>query len=131
MIIRFTKFLSILANIFLLILFIPAIALALPDKINTNSSLIVAQVSNSYSEIDLTPLQRQRLQAVRQRRNREIQAVLNLSQRTQLAKELHKHNDLNQALEKLNLQPAQQEMIQAILHLTNLKLKFIYPVNAQ
>ncbi|WP_242037808.1 hypothetical protein [Tolypothrix sp. FACHB-123] len=102
-------------------------ALALPAKFNSN--FIVVQATKSYPESDLTPLQRQRLQAVRQRRNREIQAVLDSSQRAQLIRELHQRANLNQALEKLNLNPEQQELIKAILKFTNLKLKFIFPKN--
>ncbi|MDZ7960471.1 MAG: hypothetical protein RMY34_21750 [Aulosira sp. DedQUE10] len=124
MVIKFTKLLSILANIFVLILLLPGIAIALPEQINAQSSLIIAQVPNSYSDSDLTPLQQQRLQAIRQRRNKEIYAVLNSSQRAKIAQELHHGSKFNQALEKLSLQPEQQEMIKAILHFTNLKLKF-------
>ena len=129
MIIKFTKFLLALTYIIVLVLFIPEIALALPEPISTRANLIFAQTTTSYSEIELTPLQRQKLQAVRQRRNREIQAVLTSSQRAQLAQELRKGNNLNQALEKLNLKPEQQELIKAILKFTSLKIKFIFPKN--
>jgi hypothetical protein len=129
MIIKFPRFLLVLTYIVIQVFFLPGIALALPGNININSHLIIAQVTKSYSESDLTPLQRQRLQAVRQRRNREIQAVLDLPQRAQLAQELHRGSNLNQALEKVTLQPEQQELIKAILKFTNLKLKFVFPKN--
>ncbi|BAY27094.1 hypothetical protein NIES2100_69150 [Calothrix sp. NIES-2100] len=129
MIIKLTKSLFVLTYIVILVFFLPEIALALPEQINTRANFIVAHTTTSYSEIELTPLQRQRLQAVRQRRNREIQAVLNSSQRAQLAQELHRGNNLNQGLEKLNLKPEQQELIKAILKFTNLKIKFIFPKN--
>ncbi|EKF00229.1 hypothetical protein FDUTEX481_09159 [Tolypothrix sp. PCC 7601] len=103
---------------------LPGIAIALPQKINTQPNLMIAQAPKSYSDSDLTPLQKQRLQAIRQRRNKEIYAVLNSSQRAKLAEELHRGTDFNQALDKLNLKPEQKEMIQAILHFTNLKMKF-------
>jgi hypothetical protein len=129
MIIKFPTFLLVLTYIVIQVFFLPGIALALPGNININSHLIIAQVTKSYSESDLTPLQRQRLQAVRQRRNREIQAVLDSPQRAQLARELHRGSNLNQALEKVTLQPEQQELIKAILKFTNLKLKFVFPKN--
>ncbi|QIR37491.1 hypothetical protein HCG51_12750 [Tolypothrix sp. PCC 7910] len=122
--IKLHKFISILSTISLLILLLPGIAIALPQKINTQPTLVIAQAPKSYSDSDLTPLQKQRLQAIRQRRNKEIYAVLNSSQRANLAKELHHGTDFNQALDKLYLKPEQKEMIQAILHFTNLKMKF-------
>ncbi|MHC0064555.1 hypothetical protein ACWATR_16910 [Nostoc sp. UIC 10890] len=130
MAIYLTKRLSVFANILALVLFMPGIALAAPVQINTTYGVIFAQVAKtaSYStssEIDLTPLQSQELQAVRQRRNREIEAVLNSSQRAQLNHNLRAGNNLNQALEKLNLQLEQQELVKAIVQFTNLKMKVI------
>ncbi|MEH1975845.1 MAG: hypothetical protein V7L02_22065 [Nostoc sp.] len=130
MAIYLTKRLSVFANILALVLFIPGIALAAPLQINTTSGVIFAQTTKtaSYltsSEINLTPLQRQELQAVRQRRNREIAAVLNSSQRDQLNHNLRAGNNIKQALEKLNLQPEQQDLVKAIVQFTNLKMKAI------
>ncbi|MBN3924943.1 hypothetical protein [Nostoc sp. NMS4] len=130
MAIYLTKRLSMFANILALFLFMPGIALAAPVQINTTSGVIFAQTTKtaSYStpsEINLTPLQRQELQAVRQRRNREIAAVLNSSQRDQLNHNLRAGNNIKQALEKLNLQPEQQDLVKAIVQFTNLKLKAI------
>ncbi|MEH1852778.1 MAG: hypothetical protein V7L11_14200 [Nostoc sp.] len=130
MAIYLTKRLSVFANILALILFMPGIAFAAPVQINTTSGIIFAQTTKtaSYStssEINLTPLQRQELQAVRQRRNREIAAVLNSSQRDQLNHNLRAGNNIKQALEKLNLQPDQRELVKAIVQFTNLKMKAI------
>ncbi|MEH2204425.1 MAG: hypothetical protein V7K53_10145 [Nostoc sp.] len=130
MAIYLTKRLSVFANILALILFIPGISLAAPVQINTNSGVLFAQTTttasySTWSEINLTPLQRQELQAVRQRRNREIAAVLNSSQRDQLNHNLRAGNNINQALEKLNLQPEQQDLVKAIVQFTNLKMKAI------
>ncbi|MEH2151253.1 hypothetical protein [Nostoc sp.] len=130
MAIYLTKRLSVFANILALVLFIPGIALAAPLQINTTSGVIFAQTTKtaSYStssETNLTPLQRQELQAVRQRRNREIAAVLNSSQRDQLNHNLRAGNNIKQALEKLNLQPEQQDLVKAIVQFTNLKMKAI------
>ncbi|QLE44237.1 hypothetical protein FD723_29920 [Nostoc sp. C052] len=130
MAIYLTKRLSVFANILALILFMPGIAFAAPVQINTTSGIIFAQTTKtaSYStssEINLTPLQRQELQAVRQRRNREIEAVLTSFQRAQLNHNLRAGNNIKQALEKINLQPEQQDLVKAIVQFTNLKMKAI------
>ncbi|MEH2170241.1 MAG: hypothetical protein V7K41_27050 [Nostoc sp.] len=130
MAIYLTKRLFMFANILALVLFMPGIALAAPVQINTTYGVIFAQSTKtqSYStssDISLTPLQRQELQAVRQRRNREIAAVLNSSQRDQLNHNLRAGNNIKQALEKLNLQPEQQDLVKAIVQFTNLKMKVI------
>lgn len=132
MAINFIKRLSVLAvTIFTLIIFMPVSALATPVKFPATSSVIFAQTtkaaskSASSSEINLTPQQRQQLQAVRQRRNREIKAVLNSFQLAKLTHNLHSGQDMNQALKTLNLQPEQQELVDAILKFTNLKMKAI------
>ncbi|MGF1932899.1 MAG: hypothetical protein RM347_000645 [Nostoc sp. ChiQUE02] len=130
MAIYLTKWLSVFASILALVLFLPGIALAAPVQINTTSGVIFAQTTktanySTSSDINLTPLQRQELQAVRQRRNREIEAVLSTSQRAQLNHNLRAGNNIKQALEKLNLQPEQQDLVKAIVQFTNLKMKAI------
>ncbi|MGF2038649.1 MAG: hypothetical protein RMZ43_025590 [Nostoc sp. CmiVER01] len=130
MAIYLTKRLSVFAAILTLVLSMPGIALAAPVQLHTSSGVISAQTTKtaSYStssEINLTPLQRQELQAVRQRRNREIEAVLNTSQRAQLNRNLRAGNNIIQALEKLHLQPEQQDFVKAIVQFTNLKMKAI------
>ncbi|MEH2008749.1 hypothetical protein [Nostoc sp.] len=130
MAIHLTKRLSVFAAILALVLFISGIALAAPVQFHTTSGVIFTQTTKttSYStssKINLTPLQSQQLQAVRQRRNREIEAVLNTSQRAQLTHNLRAGNNINKALEKLNLQPEQQELVKAIVQFTNLKMKAV------
>ena len=131
MAIHLTKRLSLFAAILALVLSMPGIALAAPVQLHTTSGVISAQTTktattySTSSEINLTPLQRQELQAVRQRRNREIEAVLNTSQRAQLNHHLRAGNNINQALEKLHLQPEQQDFVKAIGQFTNLKVKAI------
>ncbi|MEH2291808.1 hypothetical protein [Nostoc sp.] len=130
MAIHLTKWLSVFANILALLLFMPGIALAAPAQLPTTSGVIFAQTTktashSTSSEINLTPLQSQQLQAVRQRRNREIEVVLNTSQRTQLTHNLRAGKNINQALETLNLQPEQQELVKAIVQFTNLKMKAV------
>ena len=128
--INLTKRLFVLINILFFVLFMPGIALAAPVQLHTTSGVIFPQTAKtaSYSTssvINLTPLQSQQLQAVRQRRNREIEAVLNTSQRAQLAHNLRAGKKMNQALEQLNLQPDQQELLKAIGQFTNLKMKAV------
>jgi len=115
----------VLASILAVVFLLPFIASAAPEPLDFSKSAIVSQVPNSSFQINLTPQQRQQLQAVRQRRNREIQAMLDSSQRAKLAKTLHAGNSLNQALESLDLQPDQQEMLKAIVQISNLKMKAI------
>jgi len=122
---NFTKRLSILATIFALIFSIPGMALAAPTQLDTTHSVILAQATTSYSDIDLTPLQRQELQAVRQRRNRDIFAILDSSQRAKLAHNLRHGDDLTQALRTLDLRTEQEDFVKAIVQLTNLKLRAI------
>ncbi|MEH2072815.1 MAG: hypothetical protein V7K57_00075 [Nostoc sp.] len=129
MAIHLTKRLSVFAAILSIVLSMPGIALAAPVQLHTTYGVIFAITKTaSYStssEINLTPLQSQELQAVRQRKNREIEAVLNTSQRVQLNHNLRAGNNMNQALQKLNLKPEQQEFVKAIVQFTNLKMKAI------
>ncbi|MHC5595100.1 MAG: hypothetical protein ACYTXC_03905 [Nostoc sp.] len=130
MAIHLTKRLFVLLNILFFVLFMPGIALAAPVDLHTTTGIIVAQTTKtaSYStssEINVTPLQSQQLQAVRQRRNREIESVLNTSQRDQLSHNVRAGKNMNQALKTLNLQPDQQELVKAIVQFTNLKMKAI------
>jgi hypothetical protein len=117
MTINFIKRLFFLATILAVVLLLPTIVSAAPAKIDFSKSAIVAE------EINLTPQHRQQLQAVRQGRNRDIKAMLDSSQRAKLAKTLHAGNSFNQALESVDLQPDQQEMLKAIVQISNLKIK--------
>ena len=90
----------------------------------TNSGEISDNIK--LSEYDFTPQENQALQAVRQRRNKEIAAILDLSQRDLLAHKLHNGNNIDQALEALNLSSEQRELVNSINVFTNLKLKGIF-----
>ncbi|QLE55884.1 hypothetical protein [Nostoc sp. TCL26-01] len=122
MAINFPKWLSVIAAILALILLMPETALAAPFTFPAPAANLVTHYP-AISDLDLTPLQRQRLQAVLQRRNKEIQAVLEPSQIAELKNQLHSGNSFNQALIKLDLQPEQQHLIKAIEQLTSLKMK--------
>lgn len=117
MAINWIKRVFVLATILAVVLLLPFIASASPEAVDFANRVNVSQ------EINLTPQERQQLQAVRQRRNRDIKAMLDSSQRVKVAKSLHAGNSLNQALESVDLQPDQQEMLKAIVQISNLKIK--------
>jgi DNA-binding CsgD family transcriptional regulator len=98
--------------------------LACASHFFTNSGEINDNIK--LSEYDFTPQENQALQAIRQRRNKEIAAILDLSQRDLLAHELHNGNNIDQALEALNLSSEQRELVNSINVFTNLKLKGIF-----
>lgn len=131
MAIHLIKRLSVFASILAFVIFIPGIALAAPVQINPAPRIIIAQLANTttgaslFSDTNLTPQQQQQIQAVRQRRNREIGAVLNSSQRTKLSHNMRAGDDINQGLEKLNLPPEQKDLVNAIMQFTNLKMQGI------
>lgn len=132
MLINLPKWLSVFANILALVILMPGMALATPLQIQANSSVISAQQSQvpinliAYSDVDLTPQERQQIQALRQRRNKEISNILSSSQRDKLKEKLRAGSNLSQALETLDLHPDQQSMIKAVMQLINLKMKAIF-----
>ncbi|MCF4970251.1 hypothetical protein [Nostoc sp. CMAA1605] len=124
------KWLSIplLATFLAFFLSMPSIALAAPLKLYP-AVQIANSVSNvitdypNWSGLDLTPMERQQLQGMMQRRNQDIAAILNLFQRQELQHQLHSGHNFHQALQALNLQPEQENLIKAIEQLTSLKIK--------
>ncbi len=125
MTLKFTKFLCVFSILFLFVVLLPTTALASCVNFHTNSAVIIAITAKSSLEVNLTPQVRQQLQAVRQRRNREIQKVLNSSQLTELTHNLRSGDDFHQALDKLTLQGDQKEMVEAIVKIFDLKTKAI------
>jgi predicted PurR-regulated permease PerM len=121
---NFAKWVSVLAMILAIALFLPGIALASPAIFDTSSTVIIAQTTLSL-ENDLTPQKRQQLQGIRQRRNKDIQAVLDLSQRKKLTEYVRSGKSINEALEIIKLQPERREMIKAITRIADLKMKDI------
>jgi hypothetical protein len=124
MINKLTQRLLTLALIFAITFLSWEVPVASANHVFNNSSDI--EDSISLSENDLTPQEHQALQGIRQRRNREITAILDLSQRNQLINKLHNGNNLDQSLETLDLTSQQRELINSITTLTNLKLKGIF-----
>lgn len=126
--INLTKRLFVLMSILALVLLLPDIALSAPVPLDANSGVIIAQsakYSSGFSELNLTPQHRQQLQAVRHRRDIEIQAVLTPFQRSKFAHYLKLGNSFNQSLETLDLKPEQRDLVRTILQLSKLKMKAI------
>lgn len=115
----------VFATFFAVIICFPKMTIAAPAIFDVNSTAIIAQSNGTLSNIDLTPQFRQQLQGVRQRRNLEIQKVLSVSQIEQLRQNLRAGERLTQALDKLQLKSDQQEMINAIMKISDLKTKTI------
>ena len=124
MINKLTQRLLTLALIFAITFFSWEVPCAWAHHFFTNSGEISDNIK--LSEYDFTPQENQALQGIRQRRNKEIAAILDLSQRDLLAHKLHNGNNIDQALEALNLSSEQRELVNSINVFTNLKLKGIF-----
>ena len=124
MINKLTQRFLTLALIFAVAFFSWKVPFASANHFFSNSGEISDNIK--LSEYDFTPQENQALQAVRQRRNKEIAAILDLSQRDLLAHKLHNGNSIDQALEALNLSAEQRELVNSINVFTNLKLKGIF-----
>ena len=126
MTLKFTKqFLTLLLVIFLTCFF-PGVRLASAQSINSSQLIITVpteytQNSVGFSEYDLTPQERQKLQALRQSRNKDILSVLDSQQRQKLAYYLHHGRKFHEAIEGLELSSEQQNLINAVIDFTNLK----------
>ncbi|ALB39303.1 MULTISPECIES: hypothetical protein [Nostocales] len=124
MINKLTQRLLTLALIFAITFFSWEVPLARASHLFTNSGEISDNIK--LSEYDFTPQENQALQGIRQRRNKEIAAILDLSQRDLLAHELHNGDNIDQALAALDLSSEQRELVNSINVFTNLKLKGIF-----
>ncbi len=138
MFIRFTLRIILIIGVLFIVLTIPgkgvlAISqrldvpgIALPISWTQNHRTILLGKVDSPRE--LTPLQRQRLQGLRQSRNRDIQAVLDTSQEEQLRRYLRRGEPLETAIDKVKLSHEQREMVKAVGHIYHLKVKALnYP----
>ena len=124
MINKLTQRLLTLALIFAITFFSWEVPCAWAHHFFTNSGEISDNIK--LSEYDFTPQENQALQGIRQRRNKEIAAILDLSQRDLLAHKLHNGDNIDQALEALDLSSEQRELVNSINVFTNLKLKGIF-----
>ncbi|WP_052754522.1 hypothetical protein [Calothrix sp. 336/3] len=102
---------------------LPQVSLAIPGE--AIPSWTLAENSLNNSEINLTPQMRQQLQGVRQRRNRDIASALSSSQIEQLNIYLRGGDSLETGLQKLQLQPEQTKLIEAIIQISQVKIKNI------
>ncbi|MBE9054652.1 hypothetical protein [Sphaerospermopsis sp. LEGE 08334] len=134
--IQLTKRLLALVLVVFLALLLPEITIASADSSSSSSQVIFTAFSENtqhtinISENDLTPQERQKLQAVRQRRNKEILVVLDVEQQKQLAYHLHHGSNFNEAIKAVNLSSEQRDLINAIMDFTNLKLQGIFSHHA-
>jgi ribonuclease HII len=115
MVTKLRKVLTLLLCIITIYLSSNSVAWANDVVVGTNSKSVVTEVR------ELTPQKRQQLQAIQQKRNREIKAVLNPEQIESLSRNIRRGDNLNQALRKLKLEPQQQKLIDTIVQLSDLK----------
>ncbi len=115
--------------LFLLVLIVvsmfvtPSFVNALPTQSQTSIRLDISLDKNLDELIDLTPRQRQMIQAVNQGRNREIGRILDESQHRKLMSLLRGGNNLNQAVDQLKLTSEKNDLVQTIVELYDLKMK--------
>ncbi|MEM7557000.1 MAG: hypothetical protein AAF378_23500 [Cyanobacteria bacterium P01_A01_bin.84] len=131
MFIKCKRHLFFLAAILTIVLSFSKVSVAAPVEVNSRLFAVNTQAYNrvsrlnSYFATELTPQISQQLQGIRHRRSREIKAVLTSSQLLELEHSLRYGDTLNQAINKLDLQPTQLELIQAIVQLADLKMKAV------
>ena len=129
MAIKKTKCLSLLAAVMAILLMLPGIAWAESAKISSANDTFLAQPvesvnqSDSHSRMSLTPMLRQQIQGIRQRRNRDIQAILEPSQIQELKHNLRSGDRLDIAIRKLNITPDQQYMIESTMRIADIKIR--------
>ena len=129
MAIKNTKCLSLFAAVMAIFLLLPGIAWAAPTKVSSVNDTFFTQPvklvnhSNSPKGMSLTPMLRQQIQGIRQRRNRDIQAILKPSQIQELKHNLRSGDRLDIAIKKLNITPDQQYMIESTVRIADIKIR--------
>lgn len=129
MAIKNTKCLSLFAAVMAIFLLLPGIAWAAPTKVSSVNDTFFTQPvklvnhSNSPKGMSLTPMLRQQIQGIRQRRNRDIQAILKPSQIQELKHNLRSGDRLDIAIKKLNITPDQQYMIESTMRIADIKIR--------
>jgi Spy/CpxP family protein refolding chaperone len=118
-------------RLFLLVLIVatvfvtPDFVSALPAQ-SASSLMLDTNINTTNTKIiDLTPRQRQMIQAVNQGRNREIGKILDESQHQKLVKLLLGGDSLNQAVDRLKLANEQSDLVKTIVELYDLKMKAV------
>jgi hypothetical protein len=125
MLINLTKSLFVLLTILTIFLTSIRTVFAETVAINVSKNMIVMAQTTKITEINLTPQQRQQIQGIRQGRNRNIGFVLDSSQKAELLHNLRLGDNLEKAVDKIELQPEQREMVTAIQRLADLKIKAV------
>lgn len=138
---RCKKTLSLLLTILAIFLSLSGNAVAAPMQQNATLAEVTTDTVSTPKSVDkeekisphpdsfdlenFTPLERREIWALYQRRDKEIMNVLDLPQREQLEEHLRSGGNLMDALELMDLKIYQWETIQAIMELSDLKLKDI------
>ncbi len=125
MLINLTKGLFVFLAVLTIFITSLGTAFAQTVAINASKGVIVIAQATKVTEINLTPQQRQQIQGIRQGRNRNIGSVLHSSQKAELVHNLRSGDNLEKAVDKVELQPEQREMINAIQRLADLKIKAV------
>ncbi|MDZ8225512.1 MULTISPECIES: hypothetical protein [unclassified Nostoc] len=121
------KRLSVLSAIFTFATILHGSVLAQPvsNPTTTPPALKTQTSPASHQKIKLTSQQRLQIQAARQQRDKDIQALLNPSQTTKFKAGLQSRQRIRTVLTSLNLNPDQQKQVQSILQTYNQQVKQI------
>jgi len=110
-------------RLFLLVLIVLSVFIS-PSFVNALPAQLQTDITTNNTEIiELTPRQRQMIQAVNQGRNREIGKILDESQHRKLMKLVRGGNSLNQAIDQLKLTDETSDLVKTIVELYDLKME--------
>ncbi|NJR15072.1 MAG: hypothetical protein HC785_04795 [Calothrix sp. CSU_2_0] len=109
-------------RLFLLLLIVASLFVT-PSFVNALPAQSQTDITKNTEIIELTPRQRQMIQAVNQGRNREIGKILDESQHRKLMKLVLGGDNLNQAIDKLKLTGEKSELVKTIVDLYDLKMQ--------
>ncbi|MGV0107971.1 P pilus assembly/Cpx signaling pathway, periplasmic inhibitor/zinc-resistance associated protein [Nostoc sp. DSM 114160] len=126
MLINSIKRLSVFSTIFAFATILNGVVLAAPGPNSATTPALKTQTSAaSHQPIKLTNQQRLQIQAARQQRDKDIEALLNPSQDTKFKAALQSRQRIRIVLKSLELNPDQQKQVQSILQAYNLQVKKI------
>ncbi|WP_448266947.1 hypothetical protein [Nostoc sp. DSM 114159] len=126
MLINSIKRLSVFSTIFAFATILNGVVLAAPGPNSATTPALKTQTSAaSHQPIKLTNQQRLQIQAARQQRDKDIEALLNPSQDTKFKAALQSRQRIRIVLKSLDLNPDQQKQVQSILQAYNLQVKKI------
>ncbi|MDZ8133964.1 MAG: hypothetical protein RM049_01520 [Nostoc sp. DedQUE04] len=126
MLINSIKRLSVFSTIFAFATVLNGVVLAAPGPNPSTTPALKTQTSAvPHQPIKLTNQQRQQIQAARQQRDKNIEALLNPSQDTKFKAALQSRQRIRIVLKSLDLNQDQQKQVQSILQTYNLQVKKI------